>query len=495
MPFISGAPESLIPRSDSKNPATTCKGITSSGRPCRRSLAAPRSSSRSPSQGDRGVLAVLPNVGENNHGAAAFFCWQHKDQVKGLASQLPSSQVLELKGRNSIDTLVERLGVIEIEDKTKTRRDKGHATVAKAAQNQAIQQEALPQQWQEVSGPLITVPEEALGSQPPQPVAQPQKSSEKKRRRRNEIHLSFFCCMRHQTSDSLPPARPQPSSKPQVSQVGHFSLHHPPILIHSASNAPAATPSQTSKYLSFIPPSLSPATTSLLLTELAKPLTTSDHEPGYIYMFWLTPNTVPAKAASAASSLLTPSRREHAAGNVRRTSDVLRDYAETSDRSNNGENKSSRLQEKTIMLKIGRASNVHRRMNEWTRQCGHHITLLRFYPYPAHKSPSASPSPSPSPHSTPRNSPHRSTSSFTTPNSQSNLRSSTQSPQKAPLIPRVERLIHLELQDKRVKRLCDGCGKEHREWFEVEPSRDAVRSVNDCVARWVNWAIQETSEG
>lgn len=32
-------PEALLGRSDSKNPATTCRGITGSGRPCRRALA------------------------------------------------------------------------------------------------------------------------------------------------------------------------------------------------------------------------------------------------------------------------------------------------------------------------------------------------------------------------------------------------------------------------------------------------------------------------
>ena len=44
MSFQDRTPESLVQRSDSKNPATTCKGITSSGRPCRRALATTKAS-------------------------------------------------------------------------------------------------------------------------------------------------------------------------------------------------------------------------------------------------------------------------------------------------------------------------------------------------------------------------------------------------------------------------------------------------------------------
>ena len=53
---------------------------------------------------------------------------------------------------------------------------------------------------------------------------------------------------------------------------------------------------------------------------------------------------------------------------------------------------------------------------------------------------------------------------------------------------RVERLIHLELADKRVTHNCEACGKEHREWFEVEASREGVRGVDEVVRRWVAWA-------
>ena len=492
MPFVSGAPESLIPRSDSKNPATTCKGITSNGRPCRRSLATARTSARTSSQnGGQGVLAFVPSVGEHHEGAAAYFCWQHKDQAATLATQASTSQVLELKERNSIDTLVNRLGVVEVGDKKK--RAGGQNSTGKPAQVSSIRQDTLPEQWQRVSGPLMTVPEAALEFQSSQDTPRPPKTTPKKQRRRNEIQLSFFCCMRRQSSDSLPPARPRPSPRPQMSQAEYESPNRPPLSPYNQHDDPNPTPSQTSRFLSFIPQSFSPALTSTLLTELAKPLTLSDREPGYIYIFWLTPSIVPQTAANTASSLLTPPRNEHRAGNARRASDVLRDFAHTNATPANNEARGSRgvnakgPREKTIFLKIGRASNVHRRMNEWTRQCGENITLLRYYPNEIRNSPSPSPSPSPSSRLSPRASPRRSTSSNNVPNAND----SPQAPQKAPLVPRVERLIHLELQDKRVKRLCDGCGKEHREWFEVEASRDGIKSVNDCIMRWVRWATQE----
>lgn len=60
---------------------------------------------------------------------------------------------------------------------------------------------------------------------------------------------------------------------------------------------------------------------------------------------------------------------------------------------------------------------------------------------------------------------------------------------KVPHVHRVERLIHLELADLRVRDLgrCGECGKEHREWFEVEAAKEALRRVDECVRRWVSW--------
>lgn len=53
----------------------------------------------------------------------------------------------------------------------------------------------------------------------------------------------------------------------------------------------------------------------------------------------------------------------------------------------------------------------------------------------------------------------------------------------------MERLIHIELNGKRAvgSGKCRVCGREHREWFEVEASRDGVKAVDEVVRRWVGW--------
>ncbi|KAI4151616.1 MAG: hypothetical protein LQ340_003408 [Diploschistes diacapsis] len=447
------------------------------------------------------MLAVVPNVGGNHEAAAAYFCWQHKDQASNLAMQPGASQILELKERSSIDTLVNRLGVLEVEDKPKRRRNRPSGDSGTGADN-TVRRDTLPQQWQGIPGPLMAVPENPLDTQPTQPGRRPPARPSQKQQR--DVHFSFFCCMRRPPSETLPAPRPRPALQPEMASA---NPHHTPSNRPSLSTLPQAgvpvtpTPSQTSRYLSLIPSTVQPATASILLSELTKPFTPSDHEPGYIYIFWLTPTNVPRTAASAASSLLAPPSRPDGVCNARRTSDVLRDFAATSSNESDraaattdGRTARGTAKEKTITLKIGRASNVHRRMNEWSRQCGHHITLLRYYPAPNHNpaslSTSLAPSPTPSPrHFAPARPAHLS------PTPSDGLIPSSPSPspssRKAPFIQRVERLIHLELQEKRVKRACDGCGKEHREWFEVDASREGVRDVDACVRRWVGWATHE----
>nr|POE78528.1 hypothetical protein CFP56_60760 [Quercus suber] len=136
----------------------------------------------------------------------------------------------------------------------------------------------------------------------------------------------------------------------------------------------------------------------------------------------------------------------------------------------------------TIMLKIGRANNVTRRMTEWRRQCGYALNLVRWYPY---VSPTASASPASERSSYPDL-------SSSTPAPQYH-RQSGQMVRKVPYVKRVERLVHLELADRQVKRQCATCGREHREWFEVEASRAGVKNVDNCVRRWVRWAEERAS--
>lgn len=450
MPFIANTPESILPRSDSLNPATTCRGITVNGRPCRRPLTSPAPSSKG-------------NVAGGSD-PAAFYCWQHKDQAeqfvgntqkKGRADNQP------IKERTSIDTLVERLGVLDVNDekgRTKPRQD----------------------------GAKRHGPNGTNGK------SQPHGRSSQAGRAGKTI----FCCFRIADADDLPASKPvarpvddqhkRGSTAPSASQQRPVIIRKPhspqraqiiqqrpvpttpPKQGHSATPTrpsqpatPASSTSQTQPLLSWIPPHLSPQTTANLLTELAKPISEADEE-GYIYIFWITPSTSNSTApppSDIASNLLPSPNRP---GHHRRTSDALRAV-----QSHYADNRGSGSSPGTIRLKIGRTSNVYRRMNEWTRQCSYNLTLIRYYPY----SPSSS-SPSPSPARRPES------------------HSSQEPGRRVPHVHRVERLIHIELADHRVKGQgpCPECGKEHREWFEFEATKDALRLVDECVRRWVSWA-------
>ena len=455
MPFIPNTPESLISRSDSKDPATTCKGITDSGRPCRRSLATSPGSSPLNKLNRRtkdGVLAVLPSNDEHE-GAAAFYCWQHKDQaatLQGTPNGTPgrrngnTTTLFPLTERTSIDTLVDRLGVLDVQGPD----GQGSGSRKKTKQaSRRVRKETLPQNWQNVQGPLMALPNAGGTSEKPP----------RRERQRQPGLWESLCCV-SAGYESTPPARarPQkpsnpipttasipasvrPTSTPIPTSPRRYSTSsHPPLTPPAPfSNHIRRTSSHTQDLLALIPPTLSPQTTSLLLSELAKPVSPHDEE-GWIYIFWLNPND--STSPDAVSTLLTAPYPQHP----------------------NTPN--------TLLLKIGRASNVQRRMNEWSRQCGYNLSLVRFYPY-LPSSPSPSPLPSPS----------------TRPNARRTSETQTQ-PHKVPHAHKVERLIHIELAERRVKRSCGACGKEHREWFEVEGSREGVRAVDEVVRRWVGWA-------
>ncbi len=485
MHFASHTPEALLPRSDSKNPATTCKGITSSGRPCRRSLASSPRSSPGPSPlKNRGVLAVLRGGQEDANVAAAFYCWQHKDQAErvGLTEQ-NHTELIPLQERSSIDTLVDRVGVMHLEEDNlakatrRKRRKKGDG-------NSAAKKD-LPADWQRMQGPLMTVPSNMMSQSAP---LDPQQRTQTPR---SNVKASLLCCVRDVGDDDDSPPRhclyPAGNSVPnRVVEVGHGNilpiLQHTrpplqtplpssrkpvpstPIRIAAGSSClqtpstptrpilattPQSTGSQTQGLLSLIPSQLSPQTTSILLNELSKPISLADAE-GYIYMFWLTPESDASKPDDdAASELLEPPSTRPPQD--RRRSDVLQRYASQ---------RRVPTQMKTALLKIGRAENVHRRLRQWSKQCLYNITLIRYYPYNSSRTPQSD---------------------------------DPAIPRKVPHVHRVERLIHVELAEKRVTERgpCENCGREHREWFEIEASRDGLRAVDEIIRRWVAWAERQ----
>ncbi|KAL9576458.1 MAG: hypothetical protein Q9212_007079, partial [Teloschistes hypoglaucus] len=363
MPFIPHTPEALLARSDSKDAATTCKGITDSGRPCRRGLASRKMTD--------GVVAVVANQNTDGDGAAAFFCWQHKDQASRLAPQNGPDQtanVYSLKTRTSTDTLIERLGILNMEEKKRRptrRRTKIDPRIAS--------KEGLPQTWQEVPGPLLAVPSmKASGAPHPSP-----------RRRRPHPLLSFLCCSGPEDPEDYHPVpakpHPKPSPHPEIHQTAAIPslLPQPPQSSHlrdhhqsSSSARPALAPkstnprtrppnprdpsSQTSNLLALIPKTLSPQVTSQLLAELAKPLSPHDEE-GYIYMFWLTPTGASTSATGQDPSSLLTAASPNPSPRARRTSSAAAAIPGRTSLAPQPPTPSASSQ--TILLKIGRASN------------------------------------------------------------------------------------------------------------------------------------------
>lgn len=517
MAFTGRTPESLIPRSDSRNPATTCKGITKSGRPCRRPIDAKVSE-------DDGVLAVVSVAGDSDSediGAAAYFCWQHKDQAEQLAatkSSGPDTQLYPLKERSSIDTLVQRLGVLEVDDTMQEpRRKRRDSNKQENGQPGGRPPRRInrPATWDRVEGPLISVPSDVMAAQKRRRDSRPSKPSPQRKK------LGFWqslCCgaadddeievIKHKRRTSHRPGYTAETPMQQVPQT-------PPRTQQTHGRRPSATSattpasssqqvagrrpadkssqdnSDTAKMLRYIPQNVSPQLASTLLAELSKPISPHDDE-GYIYIFWLTPETSGPAPSSTASTLLTPPSRPDQA---RQTSDVLRQYSvrhgsrprSGSSRQRSGTDDVTGGAEKendTILLKIGRANNVHRRMNEWTRQCGYSLSLVRFYPYVS------SSTPTPSPQASPANSRRQSAQ-----NVNANHRASDAGiVRKVPTVMRVERMIHLELAEQRVMKKCEACGKQHQEWFEVEATKDGVKKVDEVIKRWVEWAELANAE-
>ncbi|KAK8041093.1 hypothetical protein PG994_014100 [Apiospora phragmitis] len=441
MPFIPNTPESLIGRSDSKNPETTCRGITGSGRPCRRPLASSSGASpnASPAKGGRQNHLRVDDPGNPD-----AYCHQHRDQASLSAKSSPgpkmnNTPILE-DPRESVETLMDRLGIVEQQQNQSRPSHRPHSS-----------QQGRPGSH---SG----------NEKIEQPYSTPAQSCPHRRPTRPRLLFGYLCCFRIPIVEEDRPSRPsampvqpehtshapdRPSSnqhlRPPSSAAGRPSLSSAPAKMSSA----ASTKSQTSQYLSLIPPNTSPQVASHLMAEMAKPISQTD-EAGYIYIFWLTPESEPAEEpAEAARSLLAPP----SSGRQRRTSDAMENFAIKRSPTVGASSSRSPSDKKTILLKIGRANNVQRRLNEWKRQCGFNISLIRYYPYVSSDS-----------------------------NSE---------PRKMPHSHKVERLIHIELEGlgMRVsdKGNCESCGRAHKEWFEVEANRKGIELVDEVVRRWSDW--------
>ncbi|OTA01052.1 hypothetical protein A9Z42_0013360 [Trichoderma parareesei] len=453
MPSFSGTtPESMLARNDSLNPEATCRGITSNGRPCRRPLLSSPGHSQQQTQtrkkNNNAKLAPSPSSGGGGDDTEDSYCWQHKDQAgrsrKSSPGPRPSTHAAGIaEERSSLDTLADRLGLVDINAARPGRYD-------------------------------------------------PEKLGDQQRPSKPKSSTTFCFCFSipsfeedfdeaprpHQPRPQPHPVQPQ-YARPSTSSARPSHLLHPHNSSQGAGNPhsrPSSSSAPTAYHLkSLIPDSLDAVTTSALMTEVSKPPSDAD-EPGYIYMFWLTPESASEPApVDAARDLLAPPPRGGGAAASRRPSDVVSAFANQGKKTNSSRNPNK---PKTMLLKIGRAANVQRRMNQWSRQCGHSIQLLRFYPYMSSSSNPASFDAS-SAHSAGAKGAGRSPSP-----------ASAASPHPTPHVKKVERLIHIELTGMGLRAdlgACETCGREHKEWFEVEASRDGVRTVDDIIRRWVGW--------
>lgn len=416
MPFVANTPESHLDRADSKNPSSTCRGITSNGRPCRRPISRPSQASLAPRN-------RWPKIDLSDE---SLYCWQHKEQASHSSKSSPGPRRTTkpiLEERSSLDTLADRLGVVDLQEKNTLKQSAQHArppsnTTVKASRPKA------PPKLQFCF--CFTIPLEEV-NEPARPKPRPQPEPIQK-----------------PASASMPnlQSRPYRNGKSESYQRTVTPNTSPGKASYRSGRS--AT-SQTAQFKDLIPDSLDMTTASALMTELAKPHTDSE-EAGYIYMFWLTPASKQSPPpVDAARSLLAPPSSYPARS--RRPSDVVSTFADPSGKGD----------KKTMLLKIGRAANVQRRMNQWQRQCGYDIEMLRYYPYVA------AVNDGPGMSRTPRMTPH---------------------------CRRVERLIHIELAGMGLRAdmsLCDACGRDHREWFEVKATRDGIRKVDEVIRRWVDW--------
>ncbi|UNI17948.1 hypothetical protein JDV02_004252 [Purpureocillium takamizusanense] len=431
MPFVANTPESLLGRSDSKNPNSTCRGITSSGKPCRRGIA--RTATTIAGSTLRPSRRPDPSADESS------YCWQHKEQagvVSAHSSPGPRGHTRPiLEERSSLDTLADRLGLVTLHADGK-HQDGGR-------------------------------PNGKPSSPPPLRLTRP------KAKQKLQCCLCFTVPLDPVHESPPPPPRPRPQPRPvqQTSSAAVLPSGRPgKSRPYDAAASPGkssqrsrrSNASQTARLKDLIPDTVDAATASALLAELARPFADAE-EPGYIYMFWLTPaSRQAAPPVDAARSLLSPPAPSSSASSRRRPSDVVSRFADPS----------AVTGEATMLLKIGRAANVQRRMNQWQRQCGHDIEMLRYYPYVA----GASSDPSAA-------------------SSSSTSATGVAAPRTTPHCRRVERLVHIELAGMGLRASlgsCEACGRDHREWFEVAATREGIRSVDGVIRRWVDWDERET---
>ena len=105
------------------------------------------------------------------------------------------------------------------------------------------------------------------------------------------------------------------------------------------------------------------------------------------------------------------------------------------------------------MFKIGRTDNVQRRLYQWARQCAYSPFLVEYFPGAS--------------------------------------TGGSSSAARVAHVKKIERLIHLELEDICRGRMrlgeCDGCGRDHIEWYGMlaDSQHEAWARLRTVVIRWI----------
>ncbi|CUS11392.1 unnamed protein product [Tuber aestivum] len=489
MPFVPNTPESLsalLSRADSENPSTTCCGVSNTGKSCRRKLTPSKSG-----QPTSGIIAVFS-------GQKVFFCEQHKDQSQNIALRHTASfaRRRELLGRGSMDTLIEQVELL----------------VASGKPGEATTTTTVASRTKKVGpggDPFVHPPKFAGVPRPPTSHRREERTQKK------QSFWSKLCCWVHEDprEDSYPGARKEEAGLHEAAAgiVGNDSSEKrgkthrrgksdtrvvdfeptpptPPLPLmypdlsalasqDKRNTSAAATPrpataggrrnkgtqnrtagcdSDIRPGNPLIPPTLTEKTAQRIEQELAKPFSEKD-EPGYIYVFWLSDSPISPQPTPATTPNGTP-KKSGGRSHQRSASDALQKMVEDAENAQQGQR---------ILLKIGRANNVQRRLHEWSTQCGYNLSLIRFYPHISASSPGP-----------------------TTPKKATTKVLNKEIGKKVPNSHRIEQLIHLELGDNPENRpeiKCDVCKRTHKEWFSVPATRAGLEGVDEVVKKWIEY--------
>ncbi|CAG8719447.1 16355_t:CDS:2 [Dentiscutata erythropus] len=142
------------------------------------------------------------------------------------------------------------------------------------------------------------------------------------------------------------------------------------------------------------------------------------------------------------------------------------------------------------LYKVGRATNVHRRLYQWSHHCGFMPELIELFP------------------NVKQMSSFNSQESFLESllyeeNEGNNSSFSDERLEQLARIPkckythRAERLIHIELSEKFKVDMgkCSGCGNIHREWFQVKSGNEGWEEVRKVIVHWMTYVEKHYGVG